>query len=160
MAARPHRLSLGLVERWPLEVGLVPRRCTILTRRSQNTCNARAEMSQSVLDRTGFRDTNIAEQTRRSAACAVGMGGCAQGREVRRYYRGAGDTVQSASSRGSSSPGVARTATAQARLLSALVRRSRQACGRTAPSSSAMCSSADVCDQFCRDTNFDHVLNG
>eukprot|EP00966_Prymnesium_polylepis_P021349 490963-Prymnesium_polylepis.1 len=23
-----------------------------------------------------------------------------------------------------------------------------------------MCSSADVCDQFRRDTNFDHVLNG
>ena len=112
-------------------------------------------MSQSVLDRTGFRDTNIAEQTRRSAACAVGMGGCAQGREVRRYYRGAGDTVQSASSRGSSSPGVARTKTAQARLLSALVRCCRQACGRTAPSSSAMCSSVRDSNQFRSDTNYE-----
>ena len=124
-------LTLGLELNVTVLYGLVPRRCTILTRRSQNTCNARAEMSQSVLDRTGFRDTNIAEQTRRSAACAVGMGGCAQDREVRRYYRGAGDTVQSASSRGSSSPGVARTKTTQARFLSALVRRSWQACGRT-----------------------------
>eukprot|EP00966_Prymnesium_polylepis_P165891 3834543-Prymnesium_polylepis.1 len=60
---------------WPLVVGLVPRRRTIPTRRSQNTCNTRAEMSQSALDCTGVRDRNIAEQIRWSAACAVGMVG-------------------------------------------------------------------------------------
>eukprot|EP00966_Prymnesium_polylepis_P137205 3170476-Prymnesium_polylepis.1 len=65
-----------------------------------------------------------------------------------------------ASSAGSSSPGVARTTAAPVRLLSALVRRSRLACGRTAPSSSAMCSGAEVCDQFRRDIDFDHVLSG
>eukprot|EP00966_Prymnesium_polylepis_P014856 343304-Prymnesium_polylepis.1 len=44
------------------------------SRESEHMQHTRAEMSQSVLDRTGFRDTNIVEQTRRSAACAVGMG--------------------------------------------------------------------------------------
>eukprot|EP00966_Prymnesium_polylepis_P225938 5226051-Prymnesium_polylepis.1 len=57
------------------------------------------------------------------------------------------------------SPGVARTKTARMKLWSALVRRSQQACGRTAPTAFAICSSADVSDQFHSDTDFDHMLD-
>ena len=67
--------------------------------------------------------------------------------------------MQRATSAGCSAPGVARTKTAPVRLRSALVRRSRQACGRTAPSSSAMCSSVRDFDQFRRDTNYELGLN-
>eukprot|EP00966_Prymnesium_polylepis_P073268 1701268-Prymnesium_polylepis.1 len=87
------------------------------------------------------------------------MGGCAQGREVRRYYRGAGDTVQNASSRGSSSPGVAQTdENRSSETLERARQCCRQACGRTAPSSSAKCCSVRDSDQFRRDTNYMYRL--
>eukprot|EP00966_Prymnesium_polylepis_P109888 2542695-Prymnesium_polylepis.1 len=62
---------------------------------------------------------------------------------------------------GESAPGVARIRkTAHARLMSTLVTRSRQACGRTAPTVSEMCSGAEVCDQFHSDRVYEPHLNG
>eukprot|EP00966_Prymnesium_polylepis_P008620 198859-Prymnesium_polylepis.1 len=87
-------------------------------------------MSQSALDRTGVRKMHIAEQIRWPAACAVGMGGCAQGREARRSLsRRWRYCAKSNFGRLYSSPGVARTKTAPVRLFSLERARQAQAAG-------------------------------
>eukprot|EP00966_Prymnesium_polylepis_P106967 2477019-Prymnesium_polylepis.1 len=61
-------VSVFLVERWPRSARgrTCLRTCTSAVHDTnspesgQNTCNTRAEMSQTALDRTGVRDTNIA----------------------------------------------------------------------------------------------------
>lgn len=123
-------------------------------------CHKGAERCQSVLKRTGNQCGVGADQARWLAACAGNVSECAQAVKCRRYYFDAEIVSSEATSASASAPGVGRTKIAPVRLRSVIVRRSQQACGRTPPVPSAMCSAAAVSDLFPRDSISETVVSG